>query len=275
MTNDPESLAALARRHDPDRFLCALFAPAAARPALFGLIALNHELARAREVTRNPIAALIRLQWWRDALTEAGAGQPPRRHEVAGPLHALVASGAIDAAAALRLVDAREAEVEEGGFATREAFGAYLRASAGGLALAMAGALRVEEAAWPSLARIGALVGLAGILRNLPAHAAQGRCLLPGDALAELGLSPEAVMAEPDRAWPLRIALAEEGAAALAATLREAGSLPPEARPVSLLAVLARLDLRRMAAGRPVPAPRGIGAKLAVLRAVMMPSVLR
>ena len=45
------SLAEFVRRHDPDRFLCALFAPPARRDALFALVAFNHELARAREET--------------------------------------------------------------------------------------------------------------------------------------------------------------------------------------------------------------------------------
>src|SRR5918997_2221302 len=86
-------LAALARRHDPDRFLCALFAPAPRREALFALIAYNHELARAREAARNPLIALMRLQWWRETVADAAAGKPPRRHEAAAPLHAAIVSG--------------------------------------------------------------------------------------------------------------------------------------------------------------------------------------
>ena len=75
------SLADLVRRHDPDRYFCTLFAPAAAREALFTLYAFNHELARAREVTREPGLALIRLQWWREVVEGA-----VRQHEVARPL---------------------------------------------------------------------------------------------------------------------------------------------------------------------------------------------
>ncbi|MBY0330364.1 MAG: squalene/phytoene synthase family protein, partial [Acetobacteraceae bacterium] len=89
-TGDPplSPPAAIARAEDPDRFLCALFAPAARREALFALIAFNHELARARAAARTPLIALMRLQWWRDAVRDAAAGKPARRHEVAGPLHA-------------------------------------------------------------------------------------------------------------------------------------------------------------------------------------------
>jgi phytoene synthase len=256
---ESSDLTDFVRRHDPDRFLCALFAPAAARPALFALIALNHELARAREVTTNPIAALIRLQWWRDAVEEA-AGKPPRRHEVAGPLHAAITSGALAPRDLLGLIDAREIEAEEEGIPTRQSFGAYLRAGAGGLALAMAGVLRVPEEAWPAVQRQGAFQGLAGCLRNLHAHAAQGRCLLPRDALAEAGLSAEAVIADPSRAAPLCAALAEEGALALAAE----APLPRAAMPLALGFRLAERDLRRLAAGKPVPSPRPVADKIAL-----------
>jgi phytoene synthase len=86
-------IAALVRRHDPDRFLTALFAPPAHRDALLILYAFNHELARAREVASEPPLALIRLQWWREVVE----GEQ-RRHEVASPLSQAIAAGALDAA---------------------------------------------------------------------------------------------------------------------------------------------------------------------------------
>src|SRR5208282_2357723 len=81
------------RRHDPDRFLCALFAPADRRETLFLLYAFNHELARAREATSQPTLTLIRLQWWREVIEGAR-----RHHEVAGPLGDALDAGRLDAA---------------------------------------------------------------------------------------------------------------------------------------------------------------------------------
>ena len=94
-------IAAFARAHDPDRFLAALFAPPERREAFFTLIAFNHELARAREAANHPMAALIRLQWWRDALDEARAGKQARRHEVAAPLHAAITAQSAKSAGAV------------------------------------------------------------------------------------------------------------------------------------------------------------------------------
>ncbi len=254
-------IGAFARAHDPDRFLCALFAPPDRREALFTLIAYNHELARAREAARTPMIALIRLQWWRDAVEEAATGKPPRRHEVAEPLHAAIAAGLLDPPDLQAMADAREAEAEEEGIPTESAFAAYLRASAGGFAVA---AGRLLGAAGPALAALqeaGAAYGLAGILRSTVSLAGQGRCLLPADRLAAAGLSAEAVIAEPATAAPVIAGLAGQG-------LDRARSLRPRpprgAIAAALPLVLARRDLRRLARGRPIPPTRGLSDRLAV-----------
>ena len=44
---------------------------------------------------------------------------------------------------------------------------------------------------------------MVNILRDLPADLAAGRCYLPGDALAELGISPETLLGTPTAARPL------------------------------------------------------------------------
>jgi 15-cis-phytoene synthase len=92
------SLAAcadLVSRADPDRFIAALAAPPEARPILIPLYAFNVEVSRAPWVTDEPMIAEMRLQWWRDALEEIGAGRPPRAHEVVTEL-----AGILDAEAA-------------------------------------------------------------------------------------------------------------------------------------------------------------------------------
>src|SRR5262249_7298828 len=74
------------RAADKDRFLTTLFAPAEHRDALFALYAFNVEIARVREVVREPVAGEIRLQWWHDVLGGGGRGEvavPPGRGAVA------------------------------------------------------------------------------------------------------------------------------------------------------------------------------------------------
>jgi phytoene synthase len=72
------------------------------------------------------------------------------------------------------------------------------------------------------------------------------------------------VIRAPDSAAPVVRALAAEGLSRLAAPRRAAAALPRQAVAAALPAVLAARDLARLAAGREVPAPRGLGDRLAV-----------
>lgn len=233
---------ALARRHDPDRFLCALFAPPARREALFTLIAFNHELARAREAATNPMLALMRLTWWREVVEQAAEGTAPRAHEVAAPLHAAIREGALDPADLITMAEAREPEMEEDPIPSTGAFHAYLRGTAGGFAVAAGRLLGAPPALMPALQQAGALYGLAGVLRAVPALAAQGRCLLPADVV-----DFHAVLMDPGAAAPAIRRLAAE-----APPMPDLSGLPRDSVAAALPLVLARRDLRRLARGRTV-----------------------
>ena len=249
-----EQIAALVRRHDPDRFLTALFAPAGRRDALLTLYAFNHELARAREVTTEPHLALIRLHWWREVVEGTS-----RRHEVATPLSDAIAAGQLLTRDLLPIIDARELEADPS-IETLEDWQAYLLAGAGGLAVSAARLLGAPE---PEAFRpFGAAYGAAGILRSVKVLAAQGRCLLPADILAEHGLVPEAITAGAD-AGPVLRRLAGEGRALLA--VARTTRMPRTAIAAALPAVLARRDFSRHDKGMVDGGPRGLGDRLAVV----------
>jgi phytoene synthase len=246
------AIVALVRRYDPDRFLTALFAPPDKRDALMTLYAFNHELARAREAVSEPPLALIRLQWWREVVEGAR-----RRHEVADPLLAAIDAGELDRGDLLALIDAREAEAEPG-FETLAHWRSYLCGSAGGVMVAAGRLLGVPDP--EALRPLGAAYGIAGLLRSIPMHSRQGRCLLPVDVLAGHDLTPGHVIAEPsaEAVRPVMQRLAHEGLILLR-PLR----LPRRSIAAALPAVLARRDLRRA----PSYPPRGIADRLAVVAA--------
>jgi 15-cis-phytoene synthase len=249
------AIAEMVRRHDPDRFLTALFAPPDRRDALLTLYAFNHELARAREVAREPHMALIRLQWWREVVEGTR-----RRHEVATPLADAIAQGLLLPSDLLPIIDAREIEAEPR-VETLAEWRSYVLGAAGGLAVAAARLLGVTEA--ERFRPFGAAYGAVGMLRSVPVLAAQGRCLVPADVLAAHGLVPEAVTGGADPAPALRD-LAETARG----FLRDVRGVrvPRPAVAAALPAVLARRDLRRLGEA---PRPRGFGDKLAVVLAAL------
>lgn len=65
------------RAHDRDRWLATLWCPPASRPGLVALFALDVELVRIPLVVREPVAAQIRLAWWREALVALDSGAAP------------------------------------------------------------------------------------------------------------------------------------------------------------------------------------------------------
>jgi 15-cis-phytoene synthase len=251
-----EAIAALVRRHDPDRFLTSLFAPPQQRDALLTLYAFDHELARAREITSEPHLALIRLHWWREVVEGAR-----RRHDVATPLAELLDTGRLEKAALLPIIDAYETESEPY-IESLADWRAWLLAGAGGIAVA---AGRLLGATNPEIFRpVGAGLGAARVIRWNHVLARRGRCLLPADVLSESGLSVHAAIAHPespDVATVLRrLAAAGLGFLAQAPSGRVTRALVAAALP----AVLARRDLRRGPAAH--PGPRGLADRLAVIR---------
>jgi phytoene synthase len=251
-------LAETVRRHDPDRFLAALFAPAERRETLFLLAAFNHELARARETVREPMLALIRLQWWREVVEGAS-----RRHEVATPLAEAMARGSFAADDLAAMLDGREPEAAAG-IATVADWQAYVRGTAGAFAAAAGRLLGADAALRERLRTLGTAYGVAGQLRNIAALGRQGRCMLPQDLLGANGLVAETVVARPDdpRLRPVRDTLAAWGRGLLA---QAGGPVPRSVMAAALPAVLARRDLRRGAA----PGPRGFGDKALVTLAFL------
>jgi phytoene synthase len=100
------------RETDRDRFLAALFAPEPARSDLLAWLAFDHELARTRIVTREPLLARIRLAWWREAAVEAAGVGRPRDQPIVDALAEAVRRQGLTPDALVALVDAREEEIE-------------------------------------------------------------------------------------------------------------------------------------------------------------------
>ena len=100
------------RTADRDRFLAALFAPEPQRRGLLALLAFDHELSRTRSVTREPMLARIRLEWWREAVAEAAGQDKPRAQPIVESLSETLRRHRLPKQAFEDLIDAREEEVD-------------------------------------------------------------------------------------------------------------------------------------------------------------------
>ncbi len=188
-----EACAQMVERGDPDRFRVAMAAPPAAREVLFPLYAFNLEVARAPWVTKEPMLAEMRLQWWRDVVENAAAGQTPPAHEVARPLGELVRQGRLDPAPLDALIEARRRDIDADPFAVAD-LRPYLEGTGGNLLWAGAKGLGEPEASQSAAVKAGYAAGLAAWLLALPELSPRSRGLAEETpattrALAEDGLA--------------------------------------------------------------------------------------
>ena len=193
-------LSAAARQvmtFDRDRFATALYAPLENREELMLLYAFNVEVARIRESVRDPMAGMIRLQWWRETLEAAGAGRPVDHHPVAGPLGRVIRDRGLPLALFDRLLTAREQDLDSSGPADLAAATAYAEDTSStltALALAVLGADEAEETR-EAARHMGIAWALVGQLRALGFHLSMGRLTLAETILREAGTHGAAVLA--------------------------------------------------------------------------------
>lgn len=180
-----DACAGLVERGDPDRFLAIMSAPPAARAKLFPLVAFNLEVARAPWLTKEPLIAQMRLQWWLDTVTEIVEGKPARAHEVAGPLTDVIREAALPPSVFATLINARYWDINSDPFASEEDVIAHIDRGTGSLAVlcAMALGCKAEEA---DIREAAIASGIANWLLAVPALEAAGKKPLAHATLAEV-----------------------------------------------------------------------------------------
>jgi phytoene synthase len=238
------------RRFDRDRYLAALFAAGEARADLVALYAFNLELAKIREVVREPMMGLIRLQWWRDAIDEIYSGKV-RRHQVTQPLALAVQRRHLPRELFDRLMDGREADLDNGPPADLAALRRYAE-STGGVLLELAAGIAAADAgtgAQHVAGDLGTAWALIGLVRAVPFQARARRVFVPQNLLDEAGVALEDLLElRPVPGLSRAVVHICGEAEGLLSRARE--QLPRPARaalPVFLLAVLARRHLAALA----------------------------
>jgi NADH dehydrogenase [ubiquinone] 1 alpha subcomplex assembly factor 6 len=246
-------LAQTLRQHDRDRFVTTLFAPPGRRTGLVALYGFNYEIARIRDAVREPMLGQIRLQWWREAIAAIYDGAEPRRHEVLDELAPVIRINALSRVHFERLIDAREADLDEAPPEDMAGFEAYCRESSACLTWL---ALEILDASTPAANKAGEHVGIAfaaaGLLRAIPFQIRAGRFPIPARLGETSGLDHNSVRRmQPSPALERCVAalagLARNHLAAARSLRRE---IPKSALPALLPAVAAESSLRRLERAR-------------------------
>jgi 15-cis-phytoene synthase len=240
---------ALVRAGDKDRYLATLFAPARARRALFALYAFNLEIARVRELAREPMPGEIRLKWWYDIFANPGAAEV-RAHPVAAAVSDTIVRYQLPPHVFTDLIEARTFDLYDDPMATVDELDGYCdKTSSALMALAT---IILDEGTTPGTGSLAGHAGIAyaiaGLLATIAQHAARRQLYVPLDLLRRHGVDLEDIFAG-KTTTELRSALAELRLHARG-QLGEARALvkrvPTNATAAFLPASLARAMLDRM-----------------------------
>lgn len=236
------------RRHDRDRFVTALFAPADRRESLFALYAFSAELARIRDSVSEPLLGEIRLQWWRDTVT-ALFNDVEVAHPVAIGLGMAIRDHRISRDHLDRLIDARTADLVDDSPADLAALEAYVEGTAGTLAVLAVEALGAREPGAAEAAHhAGMAWGLTGILRATPFRARAGRSVLPADLMEVHRLTVESLATGSASAGMVPIAkiVADRVQHHLSLARSQRAAVPRRARAALLTVPLTEVYLSRL-----------------------------
>jgi phytoene synthase len=200
----------LVRAGDKERFLSTLFAPEQHRGALFALYGFNLEIARIREVVRNPMAGEIRLEWWREVLRGEDRGGV-EGNPVAAALRATILKHGLSVERLTAILDARAFDLGTEPTRTMLELASYVEATSSnliGLAAAVLDRTGAASATADLVRHAGLAAGIAGLLRAFPIHARRGQLYLPIEILERHGRGAEDI-ARGQASGQLREALAD------------------------------------------------------------------
>jgi phytoene synthase len=203
-----EHCAALVREVDRDRYLATLFAPGERRDGLFALYAFSVEIARIRELAREPMPGEIRLQWWREVLLGERIGEAAA-HPVASALMETISRYNLAREPLVALVEAHQFDIYDEPMPSLAELQTYAGATLGTVYECAARILAGSDAGLANIVtEAGEAETIADIIEHLPRHAAHHQLYLPLEVLSHYGADPANVYAM--HATPeLRAALAE------------------------------------------------------------------
>ena len=243
-------LGDLVRQYDRDRFLTTLFVPPRMRNRLHTLYAFNSEIARIRETVTERLIGQMRLQWWRDVLSDLLEGKaPPKGHPVAEPLADLIQNSSLSIPLLKSLLEAREQDLEDVPIETLSGLREYCRCTSSNLSVLALECLGVrDEVSKEAAEAVGLAWALTGILRTVRHLALAGKTMLPAQLLSESGLSIQDLQHpySVERLRPVMETVALEARNSIDAARRVSGKVNLQALPVLLPAILSSHYLRDM-----------------------------
>lgn len=229
------------RSTDFDRYLVCLLVPEDKRGPLAALYAFSAELARVRDLIREPLPGEVRLQYWRDLVEGQPHGDVQANPLASGIMHAIV-DHRIPRAALAAMTEARIFDLYDDPMPDRTVFEGYAGETSS--ALLQLGTLILDPdnaaAAAEAAGHAGIAQLVAGSLLLMPLHRSRHQVYVPGDILSAVGLDAAGFLdaGDKDRFAAAISAFVGYGRDHLKAARAKAAALTPAARQAFLAVAL-------------------------------------
>ena len=188
--NTAKMVAQEVQLYDRDRYVACLFSKRNVQERLLTLYAMNSQLERIAEQVSEPQLGEIRLQWWRDSLSQIGNGENIG-HPVVDQIGNCFDLSADFQRHLTEMIDARSFDISGIQMPDRRALKTYLLKTEG--ALLKLGSMSLDNLPTVDPALLEAaseLYGYTKLMVNLPFHSARGLILLPQDLCEQFELDP-------------------------------------------------------------------------------------
>jgi phytoene synthase len=236
------------RNTDFDRYLACLLVPEDKRGPLSALYAFSAELARVRDLIREPLPGEVRLQYWRDLVEGQPHGDVQANPLAAGIIHAIV-DHKLPRTALAAMTEARIFDLYDDPMPDRASFEGYAGETSS--ALLQLGTLILDPDSASAAAEAAGHAGIAqlvaGCLLLMPLHRSRHQVYVPGDILSSVGLDAAGFLdaSEGDRVAAALSAFIGYGRDHLRIAREKAKVVTPAARQAFLTVALVEPVLRR------------------------------
>lgn len=164
---------------DHENYICTRLLPSSAQSAVCTLRAFNVEIATIRDQAKEPAAAAMRLEWWKNTLDMAYAFKPPE-HPVATAMTAAIKQKRLTRRWLSRIITAREQNLNEPQSRDVDSFSQYAEQTSGSLLYLTLECLGVRNVQADHVAsHIGKAQGIVTLLRSIPYHARLNLLVIP------------------------------------------------------------------------------------------------
>lgn len=225
-----------------------LFTPAEPRRAATAVLAFRQEVASVVSEVSDPGVARTKLEWWREEVGRAFAGNP--QHPVTRALAPHLGTRHLASEQFLEVVDGAELDLDHAEYASHRELGLYCHMVGGIVWMLAAEALgHSERQTLRAAQRLGSAMQLADLIGSVRDDARRGHIRLPADEMERMSVT-RAMLYAPETSVPLRALLTVELRRAQE-QFQQALDLLPDAdrerqRPAVVLAAIYGATLKEM-----------------------------